>query len=85
MRTRLYRGRLKDLVKEEVIYNIVMIGYLDFKYKPFTIKIANINAIKYREIDIMPKTRYKKNITSCIDMSYDDMMTGRGTAIIRMI
>lgn len=31
------------------MYNIVMIGHLDFQFKPFTIKLANKNAIKYRE------------------------------------
>ena len=34
---------------EQVMYNIVMIGHLDFQFKPFTIKLANKNAIKYRE------------------------------------
>ena len=37
------------LENEEVMYNIVMIGHLDFQFKPFTIKLANKNAIKYRE------------------------------------
>ena len=48
-RTSLYRGNMRDLVNEEVMYNIVMIGHLDFQFKPFTIKLANKNAIKYRE------------------------------------
>lgn len=48
-RTSLYRGKIKDDVKEETIYNIVMIGHLDFKFKPFTINLANQDAIKYRE------------------------------------
>ena len=29
-RTSLYRGNMRDLVNEEVMYNIVMIGHLDF-------------------------------------------------------
>ena len=49
-RTNIYRGNKQDEVNEEAIYNIVMIGHLDFQYKPFTIKLANINAIKYRKI-----------------------------------
>lgn len=48
-RTSLYRGNSKDVVNEELIYNIVMIGHLDFKFKPFTIKLANKNAILYHE------------------------------------
>ncbi|MCM1263233.1 MAG: hypothetical protein NC313_10980 [Butyrivibrio sp.] len=48
-RTSLYRGDINDLVKKETVYYIVMIGYLDFQYKPFTIKLVNKNAIKYRE------------------------------------
>lgn len=50
METSLYRGNIQDLVSEEVMYNTVMIGKLDFQYKPFTTKLANINAIKYREV-----------------------------------
>ena len=44
-------GQIKEKGKahEEVMYNIVMIGHLDFQFKPFTIKLANKNAIKYRE------------------------------------
>lgn len=49
-RTRLYRGNITDSVKEDEIYNIVMIGNLNFDYKPFTIKLVNQYAIKYREI-----------------------------------
>lgn len=49
-RTSLYRNNIQDLVNEEIIYNIVMIGHLDFQYKPFTIKLANKDAIKYREV-----------------------------------
>lgn len=49
-RTSLYRGNIQDLVNEEVVYNIVMIGHLDFQYKLFTIKLANKNAVKYREV-----------------------------------
>lgn len=48
-RTRLYLGNIKKDVNEESIYDIVMIGHLDFKFKPFTIKLANKNAIKFRE------------------------------------
>ena len=33
-RTSLYRGNMRDLVNEEVMYNIVMIGHLDFQFKP---------------------------------------------------
>ncbi|MFV3011677.1 hypothetical protein ACLD43_08600 [Clostridium botulinum] len=49
-RTSLYRGVVKDIIDENAIYNIVMIGHLDFKFKPFTIRLANKNAIKYQEI-----------------------------------
>lgn len=48
-RTSLYRGNIQDSIDEEALYNIVMIGHLDFQYKPFTIKLANRNAIKYRK------------------------------------
>jgi len=49
-RTSLYRGVIKDIINENAIYNIVMIGHLYFKFKPFTIELANKNALKYREI-----------------------------------
>lgn len=49
-RTSLYRGGVKDIIDENAIYNIVMIGHLDFKFKPFSIELANKNAIKYQEI-----------------------------------
>lgn len=49
-RTSLYRGIIKDVIDENTIYTIVMIGHLDFKFKPFTIKLANKNAIKYQQI-----------------------------------
>ena len=49
-RTSLYRGNIKDIVNENSIYNIVLIGHLDFKFKPFTIKLANKNALKIQEI-----------------------------------
>lgn len=49
-RTSLYRGAIKDRVNYESIYNIVLIGKLEFKFKPFTIKLANNNAIKFREL-----------------------------------
>ncbi len=48
-RTSLYRGNIRDLIDENTIYNIVMIGHLEFIFKPFTIKLANKNAVKYRE------------------------------------
>lgn len=50
-RTNIYRGAVKDEIKKDVIYNIVLIGHLDFKYNPFTIELANRDAIKYQEID----------------------------------
>lgn len=50
-RTSIYRGNMKDNIKKDAIYNIVIIGHLDFDFKPFTIKLANRNSIKYREID----------------------------------
>ena len=49
-RTSLYRGNIRDAVNENLIYNIVLIGNLDFKFKPFTIKLANKNALKFQEI-----------------------------------
>lgn len=49
-RTSLYRGKIKDPVKEDAVYHIVLIGQLEFKYKPFSIKLVNKNAIKYREL-----------------------------------
>lgn len=48
-RTNIYRGSTKDPVDEESVYNIVLIGNLDFNFKPFTIKLANRNAIKYKK------------------------------------
>ena len=48
-RTNIYRGGIKDEIKKDVVYNIVIIGYLDFEYKPFTIRLANCNAIKFQE------------------------------------
>lgn len=58
-RTSLYRGNMRDLVNEEVMYNIVMIGHLDFQFKPFTIKLANKNAIKYREAQLQSSRFYR--------------------------
>ena len=49
-RTKIYRGSVKDEVKKDAVYNIVIIGHLDFKYKPFTIELANRDAIKFQEI-----------------------------------
>lgn len=49
-RTSIYRGKRGDAVKEESIYKIAMIGRLNFKYKPFTIELANQDAIKFQEI-----------------------------------
>ena len=51
-RTNIYRGGIKDEIKNDVVYNIVIIGHLDFKYKPFTIELANRDAIKFQEIDM---------------------------------
>lgn len=50
-RTDIYRGGIKDEIKKDIIYNIVIIGRLDFIYKPFTIELANCDAIKYQEVD----------------------------------
>jgi len=50
-RTNIYRGKKKDIIDETKVYNIVLIGNLDFKYKPFTIKLANWDAIKYQETE----------------------------------
>lgn len=49
-RTRIYRGSNKNLVDENVIYHIAIIGNLEFKYKPWSIKLASKNAIRYRKI-----------------------------------
>ncbi len=49
-RTNIYRGVTKDKIDKQSIYNIVMIGRLNFKYRPFTIDLANRNAIKFREV-----------------------------------
>lgn len=49
-RTSSYRGAIKDSIKEDAIYHIVMIGHLEFKYSPFRINLVNKNAIKYREV-----------------------------------
>lgn len=48
-RTNIYRGGIKDRINKRSIYDIVMIGCLNFKYRPFTIDLANRNAIKFRE------------------------------------
>lgn len=48
-RTRLYRGKEKDSVNEDSVYNIVLIGRLNFKYNPFGIKLARKDAIRYQE------------------------------------
>jgi len=51
-RTNIYRGSIKDEIQKDIIYNIVIIGRLAFKYKPFTIELANRDAIKFQEIEI---------------------------------
>lgn len=51
-RTNIYRGGIKDEIQKDIVYNIVIIGHLDFKYKPFTIELANRDAIKFQEIDM---------------------------------
>ncbi|EQK42661.1 hypothetical protein C672_1605 [[Clostridium] bifermentans ATCC 638] len=48
-RTNLYRGSIKDIVDENTTYYIVIIGNLEFNYKPWTINLSNKNAIKYRK------------------------------------
>lgn len=50
-RTNIYRGGIKDEIKNDVIYNIVIIGHLNFNFKPFTIELANRDAIKFQKID----------------------------------
>ncbi len=50
-RTKIYRGGKKDEIKTELIYNIVIIGRLNFNFRPFTIDLANRDAIKYQEVD----------------------------------
>lgn len=50
-RTSIYRGSKKDEVSAEAIYNIVIIGCLNFNFNPFTIKLANRDAIRYQEAD----------------------------------
>lgn len=52
-KTRIYRSGIKDSVKEDVVYNIVVIGYLKFHNgNNFQIELANKTgcAIKYQEI-----------------------------------
>lgn len=48
-RTNIYRGGIKDDIEEDKEYNIVLIGRLDFRFKPFTIELANRDAIIYRK------------------------------------
>ena len=50
-RTNIYRGKKKDIVDESKVYNIVLIGNLDFNYKPFTIRLANWDALRYQETE----------------------------------
>lgn len=50
-RVDIYRGGNKDIVHPEKIYQIVMIGYLDFLKKYWTIHLnKNQQAIRFREI-----------------------------------
>lgn len=49
-RTSLYRRNIKDSVKKDAVYHIVLIGHLDFNYSPFRINLVNQNAIKYRKL-----------------------------------
>lgn len=49
-RTGIYRGSIKDLIDENDIYHIVIIGNLEFKYKPWSIKLASRNALRYRKV-----------------------------------
>lgn len=49
-RTNIYRGCIRDDIDNDVVYNIVIIGHLDFTYRPFTIKMANREAIKFQKI-----------------------------------
>ena len=51
-RTNIYRGSIKDEIQKDIVYNIVIIGHLDFKFKPFTIKLANPDAIKFKKIEM---------------------------------
>ncbi len=50
-RTNIYRGSIKDEINKEAVYNIVMIGCLNFKFRPFTIDLANRDAIKFQEVN----------------------------------
>lgn len=47
-RATIYRGSIKDEIDENLIYNIAIIGNLDFSYKYLTIKLVNKNALKYK-------------------------------------
>lgn len=48
-RTSIYRGGIKDIIDEKKVYNIAMIGNLNFDYKWWRINLVNKNAIRYQE------------------------------------
>ena len=50
-RTNIYRGSKRDEINTEIVYNIVIIGRLNFNFRPFTIDLANRDAIKYQELN----------------------------------
>ncbi|HBJ1646674.1 TPA: hypothetical protein LA462_001155 [Clostridium botulinum] len=47
-RTTIFRGKYKDEIVSEQLYNIAVIGYLDFSYKYMEIKIDYKDAVLYR-------------------------------------
>ena len=50
-RTSIYRRQIRDIVDKDSVYQIVIIGKLNFDYNFWTIKLANDNAIGYRAIE----------------------------------
>ena len=52
LHTRTYRSKIKDNVEENVVYDIAMIGMLNFKYSPFSIDLIKPCAIKFCKSDM---------------------------------
>lgn len=49
-RTSIYRGSIRDEIDEQKIYQIALIGNLNFKYKWWSTDLINKSAIRYKEI-----------------------------------
>lgn len=50
-RTSIYRAGIKDTIDENKVYQIVIIGNLNFDYKWWRIDLINRNAIRYQEVN----------------------------------